>query len=267
MTSPATLEAAGVELAYEDHGAGPPLVLVHGTTGTRAIWRETLDALGAGFRTIAYDRRGYGDSGAPEPYTGTTVGEQADDLAALIRTLDAAPALVCGHSFGALAALEVLRSEPELARAAVLIEPPLLWLTPAGSEAASELREAIEAGARERGADGAVDAFVTGTGGPDALELLGADRVEAAHAAPRAFAADVGAVSAWAVSPRELRAIETPVILLAGTRTPRAWREPSDALADMLPNAELRECDSSHLIPVEAPADVAAAIRALAAQP
>ena len=105
--TPATVEAGGVALAYDERGSGPAVVLVHGTATARTVWRELVEALGDGVRAIAYDRRAYGDSGAPEPYGGTTVGEQADDLAELIEGLGAAPAVVCGHELGALAALDL----------------------------------------------------------------------------------------------------------------------------------------------------------------
>ncbi|MEA2421871.1 MAG: hypothetical protein QOF55_970, partial [Thermoleophilaceae bacterium] len=72
--TPATVEGGGVALAYDERGDGPPAVLVHGTATDRSVWRETVEALGEGARAIAYDRRAYGDSGAPEPYGGTTVG-------------------------------------------------------------------------------------------------------------------------------------------------------------------------------------------------
>ena len=71
-------------------------------------------------RVIAYDRRGYGASGAPEPYEGTTVEEQAEDAAALLRALDAAPAVVFGDGFGALVALDLVKRHAALVRAVVL---------------------------------------------------------------------------------------------------------------------------------------------------
>src|SRR4051794_31959975 len=78
-----TAEGAGVELAYDIEGSGPPVLLVHDIAS---------DRLGVpvvpGARAIRYDRRGYGESGAPEPYVGTTVMEQAEDAAALLRALD-----------------------------------------------------------------------------------------------------------------------------------------------------------------------------------
>ena len=64
-----TVEAAGVELAVDDRGEGTPVVLVHGIATDRSVWRDLpLDT-----RTIAYDRRAYGDSGASVPPTITVL--------------------------------------------------------------------------------------------------------------------------------------------------------------------------------------------------
>ena len=261
--SPATVEGAGVELAYDERGEGAPLVLVHGTASTRTIWDEVREVLDGEWRTIAYDRRGYGQSGAPEDYRRTTIEEHGDDLIALLRALDVAPALVCGHSFGAMTTLDAVVRESGLVSAAVLLEPPMLWLTPNGARTASDLRSAIEKGAAERGSDGAIAAFTREVCGPQALDVVGQERVLAALKYPRGFAADVVAVASWSVPPRALREVETPVVLMAGTRTPPQWREPAEVLARMIPSAELREADSGHLLPNEAPEAVAEAIREL----
>lgn len=261
--SPATVEGAGVELAYDERGAGPPLVLVHGTASTRTTWDEVLEALGDEFRAIAYDRRAYGESGEPEGYRRTTIEEHGDDLIALLRGLDLAPALLCGHSFGAMTCLDVVVREPELVRGAVLAEAPMLWLASGGAEATSELRAAIQEGAEENGSNGAIAAFARVVCGPESVDVVGYERAVAALRYPRGFAADIGAVGDSSVPPRALRAISTPITLVAGNRTPQAYREPSEVLAEMIPSAELREADSGHLVPNEAPEVLADAIREL----
>jgi pimeloyl-ACP methyl ester carboxylesterase len=257
-----SVEAGGVALAYEERGDGPAVVLVHGTATGRSVWRETIEALGDGVRTIAYDRRAYGDSGAPEPYGGTTVGEQADDLAELIEGLLAAPALLCGHELGALACLDVLVRRPELASGAVLIEPPMLWLSPAGTDAVSDLREAVAQAAREGGGPGAVQAYLEAVGGDGVAEALGAERLEAARSAPRAFAADLAAAASWSAGRRELRAIERPVTLVSGTRSAAVRQEATRALADLVPGSSVIDVEAGHFAHLERPGDVAAAIRA-----
>jgi pimeloyl-ACP methyl ester carboxylesterase len=252
------VEAGGVALAVEDSGTGDPVVFVHGTATGRAVWRETIDALaGAGLRTIVYDRRAYGDSGAPEPYGGTTVGEQADDLAELIEALDAAPALLVGHELGALAALDLMLRHRRLARGAVLVEPSMLWLSPAGPDAISTLRVVVEKAAYERGAEAAVAAFLEAVDGPRAVERLGPER---AHVPPRAFAADMAAAASWPAGRRELRQIEAPVTVVSGSASAPVRRESAAALVRLLPNATLVEVGAGHLAHVEAPGEVAAAI-------
>jgi pimeloyl-ACP methyl ester carboxylesterase len=254
-----TVEAAGIELATEESGSGPDVVFVHGTATGRGVWRETIAALGAGVHAIAYDRRAYGDSGAPEPYGGTTVGEQADDLAELIRSLDVAPALLVGHELGALICLDVMLRHPDLARGAVLVEPSMLWLSPGGPDALSALREVVEKAAYQSGGAAAVAAFLEAVDGPRAVALLGEER---ASVPPRAFAADLAAAASWPAGRRELRAIEQPVTVVSGMGSSPVRRQAAETLSRLLPNARLVEVPAGHLAHVEAPADVAAAIGA-----
>jgi pimeloyl-ACP methyl ester carboxylesterase len=154
---------------------------------------------------------------------------------------------------------------PHLAHAAVVIEPAMLWLSPAGTDAVSTLREVVEKAARERGPGGAVEAWIEAVDGHAALALLGDDRLTAARSAPRAFAADLGAPATWPAGRRELAQIDTPTLVLSGERSAPVRREAARALARMLPDAELRELPAGHLAHVEAPAAVASAIAELAA--
>ncbi len=263
-----TIEASGLELHYAEQGHGEAVVLVHGTAVGRELWREVASALGERMRTITYDRRAYGDSGAPEPYTGTTVAEQAEDAAGLIEGLESVPAVACGHDLGALVALDLLRRHRGLVRGAVVIEPPLLALSPTGPAAVSALREAIEAGARDADdpAAGAVDAYLRETAGEEVFDALGPDRLRAARAAARAVAADLGAAPTFAFGRRELRAIDAPVAVMVGSRSAPIRREVGRALAGLLGSSTLHEPDTGHLVPLEAPEAVARAVAEVAAR-
>ncbi|MEX2195150.1 MAG: alpha/beta hydrolase [Thermoleophilaceae bacterium] len=263
--SPARVQGAGVELAYDEAGSGPSLLLVHGTALTRLSWRETVEELGGTVRSIAYDRRGYGDSGAPEPYAGTTIEEQSEDAALLLNGLEVAPAVVCGHSAGAIVALDLLLRHPGLVSGAVLIEPPLLSLSPSGAETLSAIREGVEAAAREGGPEAGVEAFVESQDGPSLLDSIGADRAGAIRASARAAFADFGAANAWQFSRRELRATSAPVLVLRGSRSTPVYRDVAAAIAEVMGSAQLRELDAGHIGPLDDPAGVAAAIRELAA--
>lgn len=260
-----TAPGLGVELAYDERGSGPAVVLIHGTALTRLTWRETADALGGGVRTIAYDRRGYGDSEAPENYLGTTIEEQAEDAATLIEALGAAPAVVCGHSAGAIVALDLALRHPGLVRGAVLIEPPLLSLSPAGAEALGEVRERMEVAARDRGPEAAIDAFIEAQDGSEVLAGIGAERAQAIRDSARAALADFAAANTWELSRRRLREVETPVLVVRGSRSAPIYREVAEALTGMIGSAQLLDVDAGHIAPLDAPAELAALVRSLVA--
>ena len=71
---------------------------------------------------IAYDRRGCARSERPEPYERTSIAEHADDAAALLDALAAAPAVVIGRSYGATVATDLALRHPDRVRALVLLE-------------------------------------------------------------------------------------------------------------------------------------------------
>src|SRR3954469_9532275 len=139
-----TVEGAGVALHYAEQGDGTPVLLIHGlASDAEGLAPVAAEVARAGARAIAYDRRGYGRSGAPEPYHGTTVEEQTEDAAALLRALDAGPAIVAGDGFGALVALDLGKRHGALVRALVLSNPALFALVPEATEWLSTQRAEI----------------------------------------------------------------------------------------------------------------------------
>ena len=73
----------GVSLYYEEHGAGDPVVCIHGTGSSSALWVDAAAELATRGRTIVYDRRGFSRSERPEPLV-MDVHRHTDDAAALI---------------------------------------------------------------------------------------------------------------------------------------------------------------------------------------
>jgi non-heme chloroperoxidase len=91
--------SAPIELYYEDHGAGKPVVLIHGYPLSGASWEKQLPALlGAGYRVITYDRRGFGRSS--QPTTGYGYDTFAEDLRKLIEHLALRDFALVGFSMG-----------------------------------------------------------------------------------------------------------------------------------------------------------------------
>ena len=114
----------GCELHWEENGAGPPIVLIHGFASHLARnWRDTkwMEVLaGAGFRAIAYDQRGHGESTKlydPARYALTRL---ADDVIAVLDAAGADRGVLMGYSMGSRVALEAALRNPGRVGALVL---------------------------------------------------------------------------------------------------------------------------------------------------
>jgi pimeloyl-ACP methyl ester carboxylesterase len=91
--------SGNIDLYYEDHGSGAPVVLIHGYPLSGASWeKQTAALLAAGHRVIAYDRRGFGRSS--QPTTGYNYDTFADDLHQLVTKLQLRDFALAGFSMG-----------------------------------------------------------------------------------------------------------------------------------------------------------------------
>jgi non-heme chloroperoxidase len=91
--------SSDIEIYYEDHGAGQPVVLIHGYPLSGRAWDKQVPVLlEAGYRVITYDRRGFGQSS--QPTVGYDYDTFAADLNTLLEHLDLHDAVLVGHSMG-----------------------------------------------------------------------------------------------------------------------------------------------------------------------
>lgn len=258
----------GVELSRREAGAGAPVLLIHETATSSRVWDRVAEAVAESGRAIAYDRRGWGDSTAPEGYRRTTVEEQSEDAAVLLEEIDAVPAVACGAGLGAVIALDLMLRRPELLAGAVLIEPPVLALVPAATAALSEDRETLRDAFAERQAHGAVNAYLSGR-----LEALSAEVDEVppaltadAHEKSGSLFAELGAAAAWSMPLVRLAGAQVPSRVVTSTATPPLLREAAAALAGRLGAAESVSVEAGIGPPhLARPAEVAALARGLAA--
>jgi len=122
-----TLTVPGARLHYELRGSGP-LVAIVGAPMHTAPFAPLADLLAADHTVLTADPRGHFGSVLDDPETDSTPGLRAEDLARLIRHVDAGPATVLGSSGGAVTTLALVQAHPELVRTAVAHEPPLAQL-------------------------------------------------------------------------------------------------------------------------------------------
>ncbi|GEC03206.1 arylesterase [Streptomyces spinoverrucosus] len=91
--------STNIDLYYEDHGSGQPVVLIHGYPLDGHSWeKQTAALLDAGYRVITYDRRGFGQSS--QPTSGYDYDTFAADLKTVLETLDLSDAVLVGFSMG-----------------------------------------------------------------------------------------------------------------------------------------------------------------------
>ncbi|RNC71735.1 MAG: alpha/beta fold hydrolase [Desulfuromonadales bacterium] len=110
----------GITLAYDDHGSGQAVLLIHGFPLCRRMWHPQVQAVtGAGFRLVTPDLRGFGESDAPEgPYS---MDLFADDVVELLDHLGIERAVIGGMSMGGYVLLNLLERYPERVRGALFI--------------------------------------------------------------------------------------------------------------------------------------------------
>ncbi|KQX49582.1 MULTISPECIES: alpha/beta hydrolase [unclassified Streptomyces] len=122
-----TARIADTEIAYEDRGEGPALLLVHGHPFDHTMWQPQIDRFSRTHRVIAPDLRGYGrtplgakpDATAPRR---TLLGDFAEDLVALADRLEVDGFVLAGLSMGGQIAMELYRRHPGRVRGLVLAD-------------------------------------------------------------------------------------------------------------------------------------------------
>lgn len=112
------IQANGINIEYECHGDGEPLLLIAGLGYDRWMWHQMVPYLAEHFQVISYDNRGAGGTDKPAgPYTAQLL---ADDAAALLRTLGISQAVIMGHSMGGFIAQAFALSYPEMVSKLIL---------------------------------------------------------------------------------------------------------------------------------------------------
>ena len=131
------IEVNGIRVAFEQAGAGPAFVLVHGAVSDSRVWRRQLDDLSDEFNVIAWDAP---DGPVRQPSGVVRLPEYADVLAGLIAALGLERSHLLGHSFGGALVLELFRRHPAVVATFIFVGGYAGW---AGSLSAAEVERRL----------------------------------------------------------------------------------------------------------------------------
>ncbi len=112
-------KANDLEIYYEVHGQGEPLILIAGLTKDSSVWLQQVDVFSRHFQVVLFDNRGAGRTGAPdEPYTTRMM---ADDVVGLMEALHIPSACILGHSLGGCIAQQIAIHHPQKVKKLMLL--------------------------------------------------------------------------------------------------------------------------------------------------
>jgi pimeloyl-ACP methyl ester carboxylesterase len=243
----------GVRIGYDESGAGPPVVWVHGGFTDRRGVDLMVPFLADRYRVITYDRRGHSES---ERRPGQqAVADHVADLAALLGALDAAPAHLLANSDGGEVALKLALRRPDLVASLCLHEPSLYGILPddpATGAAAADMTARLDriAAEVERGDDeAAARMLIDGVaGGPGTWEALPEQsRRTFIHNAPTWL--DTARDPSYGVVDADLLpALPMPVLVTCGARSHPADAAVVARLAGAIPHASRHTfADAGHI--------------------
>ncbi len=265
-------EINGARLYYERSGAGPALVLVHGSWVDCRSWDAVVPDLSRSFDLIRYDRRGHSRSSGASGRAG--VGDDVDDLGALIDLLELDQVCVAGASFGGSIALRLASARPQLLGGVAAHEPPLFDLLEGDAGHRTELAQLrarlaavgslLESGDLEGGTRCYFDRVTEGSGGWSALDP--ARRRDLIANAP-AYLDHYRDPDALEMDLEGLAAFSGTGLVTYGDRRPPLFRRIVDLVVAALParRAELIP-GTAHDPQVTHPASYVRALESLAAQ-
>ncbi len=230
----------GVDLYLETRGgAGPAIVLVHGSWGDHHNWDGVVPLLARSCRVTTYDRRGHSQS--ERLATQGRIRDDVRDLAALIEGLGIAPAHVAGNSFGAIVTLNLIIARPDLVASAAIHEPPLIGLLE-GNPALSAVRqrlgaviETLSAGNTEAGARQFVETIAFG---PGAWEQLAPEMRETFLFNAPTWVDEMKEPAAFSLDLDKLSSFGGPLLMSHGDQSPPFLLAILERIADAVPRAQ-----------------------------
>jgi 3-oxoadipate enol-lactonase len=254
----AQVNAGGVNLSFQSTGEGETLVLLHEIGGTLKSWTAVMPVLAKRFRVLAYDQRGCGQS--QKIHGEFTLDTHIADLRTLIAALGLrGPLHLAGVAIGSALAVRYAASFPRDVKSLVLACPAL-----SVSEERKEYLAKRAAVVAEEGMVAAVDGTLANSYPPEVQRdkaVYDEYRARFLENDPGSYAAINTAFARFDASP-DLAVLRCPVLVLAGKHDRLRPPEHARGVADRIRGVRYSEIDSGHLMPVQTPVEMAAAMMA-----
>jgi pimeloyl-ACP methyl ester carboxylesterase len=243
-----------MKLAFHEEGSGPPVVMIHGFGGSKAVWQTQIPDFSRRYRVIALDLPGHGDSPRPEGDGHYSPARCAVEVLDLMDRLGLREAVLLGQSMGTFVSQMLYLEHPQRVRALVL-NGALAGSPPAGVQRGpwvDEIVKRIEA----RGIDAYMEELVPNffSRSPDPA-LVRAATEQARKLAQHAALAYCRAVSGLNIR-EHLGEIRVPTLLIVGAEDGRTPVEESERMNRAIPDSWLKIVKGAgHLCNVEKPAE------------
>ena len=245
----------GVQIYYETHGTGFPLILAFGIGCSTRLWKDQIAELSRRHRLILWDPRGQGQSESPQDPAKYSIPISAEDLLGLMDTLQISKAYVGGNSLGAGVATVFTLKHPERVAALLLFNSATCSGLPVRSELKPAWEKHIEI-ALTRGMQPIVedlashpDVWVTAKADP--VEMKGIKK-EFLRLDPIAYASSVRAILENPLRSEQLSGITVPTLVLSAEHDPALPL--MRTVAEKIPNATFVEIKGAgHLSNLDEP--------------
>jgi 3-oxoadipate enol-lactonase len=256
-----THDANGGRFHFIDQGKGTPVVLLHGFPLDGRMWEAQIPALtNAGYRVIAPDLRGFGQSHSDAPFT---LESLADDVHALLAGIGALPMVLAGLSMGGYVALAYAKKYPTDLRGLVLLDTKAEADTPEGKEGRGRMIDLV----RKDGAKAVADQMMpkmlakdTVENRPETVQTL---RRMMEACPPKTIEHALAAMRDRPDRSAELASIDVPAFVIVGNDDAITPRAVAEAMTKRIPRAGLVIVGGAgHMSPLEQPEPVNREIKA-----
>jgi 3-oxoadipate enol-lactonase len=266
-----TIKVNNTELYYEESGSGPEtIVFSHGLLMDHIMFAAQQAAFSSSYRVIVYDHRGQGAS--PDANSGYDMDTAAEDAAALIQALNAAPCHFAGLSMGGFAGMRLAARRPELIRTLTLMNTGAEPEPMSGRVRYNFLAQLVKiVGTRPFTSIAVKELFGKSTraSGDPAKQAMLKEWTEKLASRPKHIAkALLGVMNRPEFSEKELAAIQCPTLIITGDDDTAQPPVRSERMARIVANSRLVRIPAcGHSSSLEQPQAVIEAMRELIAKP